>query len=450
MKPKSYVTLHQYARGLSTLICLFSFSFAAFCQQPAVREITIELSGSGLSSSANQKLFIQSRGDKNYLGDELVDSNRVESLLAALSSPIIANPQADNLGITHEWLSQKVQEAPRNGAPNQQALFKESFSDLKTIEQLMPSCFKFWKSDDYPSMRVTVVFANGKRWIASSDSYYPFMLPWRVSLNGKEQTTYNADISRGIAALMPKGSFNRNRLSDEELKTCLAEAVMTSIENKWDLLGVESQAQDSFEILRRNFEVEHARISPYRSVDYGWVGNEPGPHEKNLLATLRKPSLPPHVAEDVVLLFHDGRIEGVGDLAERIAPYEELAFSVPWLNQYLADHHEQDLYIRFVHERSFSPIAMQNFAADMKKLGKDSLANEVAAVQDKAVLVFLDYGSWWLILPDKRMVLWRHYLPASFLKWTATDFTFERCAEHNANNGGCVGAVVSADGALQR
>src|SRR5580704_12022719 len=131
MKPKSYVTLHQYARALSTLICLFSFSFAAFCQQPAVREITIELSGSGLSSSANQKLFIQSRGDKNYLGDEQVDSNRVELLLAALSSPIIANPQADNLGITHEWLSQKVQEAPRNGAPNQQALFKESFSDLK-------------------------------------------------------------------------------------------------------------------------------------------------------------------------------------------------------------------------------------------------------------------------------------------------------------------------------
>jgi hypothetical protein len=140
----------------------------------------------------------------------------------------------------------------------------------------------------------------------------------------------------------------------------------------------------------------------------------------------------------------------VGNLAEIIAPYEALALSVPWLNRYLADHPEQNMYIRLVHDRSFSAIAMQNFAADMKKLGKESLASEVAMIQDKAALVFLDYGSNWVVLPDKRMILWKHYLPASFLKWKATDFTFERCADHNAINGGCIGAVVSADGTLQR
>jgi len=299
-------------------------------------------------------------------------------------------------------------------------------------------------------MRVTVAFANGQRWVAASDSYYPFMLPWTVNLSGKEQTTYNADISRGIAALMPNGSLNCNRLNDEELKIWLADAVMTHVKEQWDFLGVENRAPESFATLRRHFEVEHARIIPYRSVDYGYIGNEPGPHEENLLATIRKPSLPPHIAEDVVLLFHDGKIEGVGELAETIAPYEALALSVPWLNRYLADHPEQNMYIRFVHDRSFSVKAMQNFAADMKKLGKEPLANEVATVQDKAALVFLDYGSDWVILPDKRMILWKHYLPASFLKWKATDFTFERCADYNANNGGCVGAIVSADGTLQR
>ncbi len=92
---------------------------------------------------------------------------------------------------------------------------------------------------------------------------------------------------------------------------------------------------------------------------------------------------------------------------------------------------------------------MQNFTADMKQLGKESLAKEVAAVQGKATLVFLDYGSYWIILPDKRMILRRHYLPAGYLKWRATDFTFERCADYNANDGGYVGAVISAEGALQ-
>jgi len=48
------------------------------------------------------------------------------------------------------------------------------------------------------------------------------------------------------------------------------------------------------------------------------------------------------------------------------------------------------------------------------------------------------------------MILWRHYLPASFLKWTEADFKFTRCADYNANNGGCVGMVVLADGTLQR
>jgi len=380
----------------------------------------------------------------------MVDSKQIEELLSALHSAPITTPQASNLGITRKWLEQYADGVPRNGAPNQEALFKENFTDLKTIEQLLPSGFKFWRWDDYPSMRVTVAFANGQRWVAASDSYYPFMLPWTVNLSGKEQTTYNADISRGIAALMPNGSLNCNRLNDEELKIWLADAVMTHVKEQWDFLGVENRAPESFATLRRHFEVEHARIIPYRSVDYGYIGNEPGPHEENLLATIRKPSLPPHIAEDVVLLFHDGKIEGVGELAETIAPYEALALSVPWLNRYLADHPEQNMYIRFVHDRSFSVKAMQNFAADMKKLGKEPLANEVATVQDKAALVFLDYGSDWVILPDKRMILWKHYLPASFLKWKATDFTFERCADYNANNGGCVGAIVSADGTLQR
>jgi hypothetical protein len=127
-----------------------------------------------------------------------------------------------------------------------------------------------------------------------------------------------------------------------------------------------------------------------------------------------------------------------------------LALSVPWLNQYRANHSDQKMYIRFVHDRSFSEKAMQNFAADMGRLGKQSLADEVAKVQAKAALVFLDYGSDWIILPDTRAILWRHYRPATFLKWTEADFKAERCADYNANNGGCVGMLISPDGTLQR
>jgi hypothetical protein len=100
------------------------------------------------------------------------------------------------------------------------------------------------------------------------------MLPWKVNLNGNEQPTYNTDISRAVAALMSVGNLNRNRLNDEQLKTWLADAVMAHVKEQWDILGVENRAPDSFAVLRRNFEVQHARINPYRSVDYGYVGRE--------------------------------------------------------------------------------------------------------------------------------------------------------------------------------
>jgi hypothetical protein len=417
-------------------------------QQSTATEIKIDSFENGLGSSSHREVVIQARDGKSYLGRDVIDSGLIEALLAALRSPILATPQAGNLGITPEWLRDNADVTAKGGAPNQQALFREAFSDPTTIDQLLPSRFKFLKFDNYPTLRVTVKFAKGDQWTAVSKSYYPFMLPWAVNANGQTQTTYNADIPRAIAALMPKGALNRERLNDDELKTELVDAVMTHIKGQWDLLGVENRAPGSFDILKSRFQFERAAITPYRSVDYGYVGNGPGPHEEHLEATLRKPSLPPNVADDVVLLFHDGSIDGVGDLAERLAPYEALALSVPWLNAYRAQHPEMLLHVRYVDDRSFSTKAMQSFAADMKELGKQSLADEVAANQDKAALVFLDYGSFWIILPDKRMILWRHYLP-SFLKWPPDAFKIRRCVDYNQNGGGCVGSIVSPAGDIQ-
>jgi len=423
----------------------------------SVKQIVIESRWRGMGEPADSTLVVQNRNGSLYLEDKQIESGKIDDLLAALKAAALPAPQVTNLGITADWLRQNVKPVPKQGeaakyyegAPNQRALYENTFSDLGIIQKLLPSLFDFWKSDDYPELMLTVTFADGQKWTAISDSYFPLMLPWTVDLNGQKRKTYNADISRALASLMPDGSLNLERLNDTELKVGLHDEVMQHIQNEWNILGVENRAPNGFAKLRRGYQIEHAKISAYRGLDFGYTGSEAGPHEENLQATLRKPSLPSNVAEDVVLLYHDGLVKGAENLADRIAPYEALALSVPWLNQYLVDHPQQPLYIRFVHDRSFSEKAMQNFKADMKELGKESLADEVALAQDKAALLFLDYGSDWIILPDKRMILWRHYLPASFLKWKAADFQFRRCADYNSNNGGCVGAVVTAEGVLQ-
>ncbi len=371
MIQRTAAVVPAYIRAVPTIAFhLFFLALAAPCQQPAWREITIESRWGGLGPSENLKLVIETRKGVVYLGKNAVDPKLVDELLSSLSSPTLPAPTLINLGVTSNWLKRNAADIPRDGAPNQKALFQKTFADQKTAGELLPFAFQFTRFDDYPHLTLTVALANGQRWVCSSDSYYPFMLPWKLNLSGREEDTFNADISRALAALMPDGSLNRNRLNDDELKTWLADAVMTRIKEQWDVLGVENRAPESFAALRRNFEVQHARINPYRSVDHGYVGNEKGPHEENLLATLRQPSLPANVAEDVVLLFRDGRIDGVGEIADRIAPYVSLAFSVPWLTEYRASHPEQKMYIRFVHDRSFSEKAMQNFASDMKKLSK--------------------------------------------------------------------------------
>ena len=220
-----------------------------------------------MGPSENLKLVIESRNGVLYLDKYAVNLKLVDALLSSLSSPSLPTPTQSNLGVTANWVERIAADAPRDGASNQKAMFRENFADPETAEELLPFAFQFTKFDDYPHLTLTVVFANGRRWICSSDSYYPFILPWKVNLNGSEEPTYNADISRTLAALMPAGSVNRNRLNDDILKTWLADGVMTRIKEQWDVLGVENRATEriSFEGMGPSARLRASKPIPYKT-----------------------------------------------------------------------------------------------------------------------------------------------------------------------------------------
>jgi hypothetical protein len=431
-------------------------AMAGLGQESPIRQVTIDSGWGGLGAPANSSLVLKGRDGILYAGDQPIDPGKIKALLASIQAPTIPAATAGNLGIDRAWLLKNVREVPTQGesarfysaARNQQALYDQNYRDLGVIGQILPSLFRFVRFDDHPSVKVTIQFADGHSWVVTSESYYPFMLPWTVSQQGRQRSTYNADISRAVALLMSSETPNRERLTERELKIELSKAVMQHIQNQWNTLGVENRAPDGFAKLKQQYQIDRAVINAYRGEDFGYTDDK-GPHEENLQMTLRRVSLPPNVADDIVLPYHDGVIEGVDDLATRLSQYETLVLSVPWLSQYLERNPQQPVYIRLVGDRSFSRKAMQVFAADMKALEKDSLATEVAAVQSQVVLVFLGYGSDWIVLPDKRVILWRHSTPASFLKWSASDFLPRRCADYNESGGGCIGALISPDGVIQ-
>jgi hypothetical protein len=122
--------------------------------------------------------------------------------------------------------------------------------------------------------------------------------------------------------------------------------------------------------------------------------------------TLRRPDFPENFSISVVLPFKGGKVENVDGFLNSIELYKGLALSVDWLNDYLTDHPNVQVELRFVNDRSFSEKAMKSFAKDMGR--NQSLVNEVMAAQKDICLLFVGgmySGAHWLILPDKRMVV---------------------------------------------
>jgi hypothetical protein len=360
-----------------------------------------------------------------------------------------------NLGITPEWLKANITSEPHvlgqatATTRRQQEFFNKSFTNPALVAKVLPVLFHFMSFDDYPYARVDVVFEDGSKIRAESDSYYVFMLPWKIAQ--QKGLTYNADISRAVASLLPEKAVNRQRLGGDGLSSELTEAVMSSIERDWNLLGSEERAGQALHTLRTTYEVVTAELTPYHHPEYGTATYKGEPEEMNLHASVRKSAFPRNVADALVLRYANGRVEGVDEFLKSAGKYETLALSVPWLDKYIRDHPRMAFRISYVHNQSFGDKAMRVFTADMKLRGREDLIEQAKAQQsDIALLIVGDMYSeaYWLLFPDKHMMLWRYDGPTGLLNWKSEDFGKGQCSEYEGNFGGCSGREVTPDGTL--
>jgi hypothetical protein len=439
--------------GLSLL------AFAAVAQAQTshqVKTVTIRSGWGGLGSAQDLTVTIR-RSQTGFVRDKKeVAPELVQALVSALEEPRVEKPNAINLGITEEWLKAQVgsqkpesfSQATKN-TPGQLAFFKEKFTDLKVVTEVVPNLWMYSKFDDYPRARVEIEFEDGSKLKASTSSYYVFMIPWQV--DGQNGTTYNADISKAVAALLPEKAVNKGRLTGPDLAEQLTKALINSIETEWNLRGTEEMAGDSLKQLRQKYEVVSAEITPYHHPEYGTATYKKEPEERNLHVSLRKTEFPPNVADATVLKVNHGNVEGVDQFLANAWKYEKLALSVPWLNQFVHDHPKVFFRISYVHDASFGDKALRTFVGDMKLRQRQDLINQVTTQQkDIALLIVgMTYSeSYWLVFPDKHMLLWRYGGPSGLLNWKPSDFGEGECADYRVNNGGCSGGEVAASGSL--
>jgi hypothetical protein len=277
------------------------------------------------------------------------------------------------------------------------------------------------------------------------------MLPWKLSRNG--ETSYNADISRAIAALMPKKTVNRERLAGQEFAANLAESMMRYIESDWKLLGAEDRLGDALAGIRAEYAVERAEVNPYHHPEYGIEWKAKQPHETNLHATLHKSGTPPNYVVALVLRVNDNKTEGLDRFLNSSHSYEALPWSIPWLADYIHQNPKILVRVSYVHDSLFGEKAMRVFSNDMHVIGRDNLIEEVKAHQSEITLLIIGIEhaeSYWIVFPDKHIVLWRYAGPSGLLNWKQADLSTSRCSEYQGVGGGCVGLTVSPEGVLAK
>lgn len=419
----------------------------------SVREIVIHSHWGGLGNPQDAAVTISGSAHDFQRDGKPVESTLVQALVSAAGAVPISKPDSANLGITREWLQSRLASVqdrmPRStggATAKQKDLFNSTFTDREKIRGIFPSLFTYTSFDDYPSIDVRIEFSDGSQLKLTSHSYYEFMLPWTLSeADGKE--TYNADISRAVAALLPPKSVNGERLAGLGLASRLADAVGRSIEGQWNEIGAEDRAGDALAMLRSRYVISSSDINPYHDAEFGVSWRPKGPHETNLHVTLHRPEFPANLTVEGIFLSESGKIQGIDNFLQTGSQYEDLVLSVKWLMDWLREHSDRHAFLFNVHRLSLGEHAMQTFTQDMKLRGRSDLVEKVRVQQAQIALLKID-GADWLIFPDRHLLLWRYEWSRGLLNWSTADFGEGRCAEYRVNNGGCSGREVSPEGIL--
>ena len=442
---------------LKTVVAVFVFWLVPLpivAQSITPTEIKIVSSWTGLGPWARDELIITRKGTNYYTDGKEVDAQLVRNLIDALNAPVIPRIDLSNLGITQAWLDANAEQGVKeyadvyysSSAPNLQALYLSTFKNLNLMKSEVASLYTRRWTDDYPRLEIKVTTADGTKLFATSEVQQLLMLPWKITRNGQESKSYDANIARAVAPLLPEKFANKERLSSEGLSRVLAEAVMWRIRDQWQFLDAENQTGNYLRAIKETFVVQAAEVNSLHSLDFGkeWLNGDSA--VMNLQATLKRKDLPKNLRVGIALPFKDGEVGGVDSFLSEIDRYLKLVRSVPWLTRFMRSQPDAIFELRYVGDRSFSEKAMEIFAADMRLANKKSVVKQVEALQkDVSLLVVLARGNrdYWLILPDRRVVFWRFYSVGSPVKWEALKSSAWKCSNYGDK---CVGAIVSTTG----
>jgi len=153
----------------------------------------------------------------------------VEAFRVAVIPLVMDHIDLENLGVSGEWVRRlAAQEHARLDGENPgKGSFRDEFGTrlddcaprTDVLHALLTSYYspKYYWSDDYPGVNALMTLLSSAKVELSSSSQKEFMLPWRITTRAKSRVTYDARISRALAALLPRDFLERQRIAGEGL-----------------------------------------------------------------------------------------------------------------------------------------------------------------------------------------------------------------------------------------
>lgn len=389
-------------------------------------------------------LKIQGKDGKYFADGKSVDSGAMLAFIKAINEPPVREISLENLGLTQEWLNTNAQAAFKEYfkdrtsgvSPPQRDLFERNFRELRFMRDVVQAYYSSFWTDDYPKISLTIRI-DSRTILLSSNEQHQFMIPWTITENGKTSESFNAHISRTLAAILPQAAIHKSRLDGKNLRYALSEHLYWELRDEWAVLTTEAKIPQDIQKIRMKYKVEKSDVGCIASIDV--EGACPSWN-----ATLRSSELPSNYTIGVSLPYEEGRLPNLSLFEEKIPVYSQLAASVPWFKQYLVRHPGTQAEIRFVIDRSLSKRASGKLLEDLRKHGKNELTGRIE--KEALESVFLEVSdekhNWsrWVIFPNGDMLLW-HFKGDSVLDFPATKFM-----SWEYYNWKSAGALIRADG----
>ena len=223
------------------------------------------------------------------------------------------------------------------------------------------------------------------------------MLPWEIARVGSE-SSYNPDISRAIAALLPPKFVNRERIGGDLLETELAQFAFAARYEELTATDAEDEFGPELALLRRRFRVESQGLDfrPRADAHRFWTG-QLAPLDSSRIKLVVKLQLSDEVAGV------DRFLRDADALIRRVK-------SFPWMNRRLQQHPRAYATIMYP-DSGPSPLEQRSIRDHLEtpwNARNARRSSEIAPLLEGGIrLRFKDESvdESWILLPDGRSLL---------------------------------------------